>query len=181
MLFGNAHDPYRVECRSTPAGATAPERHPSAPALAIGRNDDPLARNFTLRVLESEGGREQIQVHVSTTVGGIEPICLSDGSRLIVATDEFVCDIDVANSRVSWRYSAFSCVSDAWILRDGDVLIVHELGAVRLSKDGRDVWEHGCTGLVTRSRREGGTLVLECDDSAIVRLDEQTGNVTPSA
>jgi hypothetical protein len=162
-----------VRCESLGTDRGAWDASGDAPVVRVGTADESYSRFYSFLLTDRQSGAAIVEVRAASIVGGVEPKCFAENGRLFVLTDGWVSEVDTSTKTIAWEYLADAPIMDAWLLRDGRLLVVSETEVVSLDARGRKVWRE--TISVSDYRRESPFLHITGDDGSRLVLDETTG------
>jgi hypothetical protein len=138
-------------------------------SVLLGGADEACREFFIAEVAEGAIG-------VSSQGHGIKPRSLVDEScgEVWIGYNSRIANVDLC--LVSTRFdlgldSVFYAIVAP--MHDGSVIIVHELGACRVTRSGKFVWKRA-TDMVTDFSEDGGTLRLLTGEEEL-RIDKESG------
>jgi hypothetical protein len=148
-------------------------------AVVVGKDAQSPSRFYIFSVHQAHS-RFEIGV-ISSGLGSVPAvILLGNGKRALVAHDKSLTWIDTvaaSSTKTSELYGVF--FEFLTIGSDEEIVVVHEVGAVRVNKDGAELWSVHTDVVADGSLDEAGNLVLTLmDQDAKVHVEMSSGRVT---
>jgi hypothetical protein len=143
--------------------------------IVVGRAAE-SPRRFYSCVVESAGGSIEVAV-VSSDLGSVPAGMLLDGGRvLIVGHDAWLSWVDIEERRVTQDRRLGGVFFEFLPVSDDEVVVLHELGAIRVDARGGEVWNVD-TDIVEGHRFDAvGNLILSVmDESSPVVVSIESG------
>jgi hypothetical protein len=127
-------------------------------SVLLGRSAE-APRAFYCFSVDLDDGRREIAV-VSSGLGSIPAAVLLPRRRLLVAHDLTLTWIDLQAMQIEGSQSLGGVFAEfISVYRDDEVVVLHELGVLRVTADGRVVWSVD-TDIVEDVTRDGDNLTL---------------------
>ncbi len=147
-------------------------------SVLIGRKAEAPQKFYSLKALRVGS---TLEVGVLSSGLGVPPtgVILNDDSKLLVGHDFWLTCVDTVSAAIIFEKRFGGVIYEVLTYRQDSIIVIHELGAVRLNVEGAEKWTVE-TEIIEKSCINGDKLVLkELDVERELIVDVESGRLLP--